>query len=192
MHAISLLRTFCELQNEGKQETMQKRDRKSFGRGGGGAVLLKSFSDILAQRGGHLIGKSSGDDHAVRLSGTRPKNDTKPIQIVTSRPGVHHLHSTASQTKGHRPYGTGTRPVHQRIHLGEHVLRPWSTTGTPSTRARRWLQRCQSWHRAMQQPGCPYPCRRRRRCRRPGQQRHGHRRSPLVVPCSNLVKCRAR
>jgi hypothetical protein len=82
------------------------------GKGGGRARDGISGSDLLAQRGRHLIGKSAGDDHAVGLSGTRPENDPEPIEIITSRTGVHHLHGTTSQAEGHGPYGASSSPVH--------------------------------------------------------------------------------
>lgn len=52
------------------------------------------------QGGGHLISYGSCNYNKVRLAGSCPKNNTKAIKVVAADGCMHHLKSTASQTKG--------------------------------------------------------------------------------------------
>ncbi|RUS81611.1 hypothetical protein EGW08_010624, partial [Elysia chlorotica] len=52
----------------------------------------------------HFISKGSSNNKNIRLPWTGPENNTKPIHIVAGPSKVHHLHSTAGQTKSHWPH----------------------------------------------------------------------------------------
>lgn len=57
----------------------------------------------LAQGRGHLIGKGTGDNHDVGLTGRGTEDDSESVLIVSWRRQVHHFDGAASQTKGHGP-----------------------------------------------------------------------------------------
>lgn len=79
-------------------------------------------NDILSKSRSHLISKSPRNDHTIRLSRARSKNNPKPIQIIASRTSMHHFNSTTSQPKRHGPNGPTPGPIHQIIHFRDHEL----------------------------------------------------------------------
>ncbi len=49
--------------------------------------------------------------------GRAARHDAEPVEVVARHIGMHHFDGAAGQTEGHRPQRTGTRPVHQLVHL---------------------------------------------------------------------------
>lgn len=78
--------------------------------------------NVLAKSWGHLVGKSAGNDHAVRLPGAGPKDDSESIEVVASGAGVHHFDGATGKPEGHRPDGPLPSPVHQIVNLRDHIL----------------------------------------------------------------------
>jgi len=76
----------------------------------------------LAESGGHLVGQGAGNDEHVSLARRGTENDTEAIEIVTTSPAVHHLHSAARQAEGEGPHGGLTGPVHDRVEFAHHIL----------------------------------------------------------------------
>ena len=72
----------------------------------------------LSESRSHLVGKSSGNNHDIGLSGRGTENDTETILIVSWGGQVHHLDGAASKTEGHGPKGALTRPVGDLIKSG--------------------------------------------------------------------------
>lgn len=60
----------------------------------------------LSKCRGHLVGECSGYYHDITLSGTGSEDHSKPVQVVPSSTNMHHLNSTASQSKCHGPKRT--------------------------------------------------------------------------------------
>lgn len=79
--------------------------------------------DELAKSWGHLVGEGASNDHAIGLARAGPEDDSEPVQIVTGRARVHHLHRAAGQPKRHGPDGPHAGPVHERVDLRDYELR---------------------------------------------------------------------
>ena len=77
---------------------------------------------LLAQSRGHLVGESSGNNHAIGLAGAGSEDDTEAVEVITGGARVHHLHSAAGKAKGHGPDGTFPRPIHECIDFGDHEI----------------------------------------------------------------------
>src|SRR3546814_116756 len=77
-------------------------------------------SDLLAQRGRHLVGQRAGDDHHVGLPRARPEHDAEAVEVVAAGRRLHHLHRAACEAEGHRPQRAGLRPGGQLVHLRQH------------------------------------------------------------------------
>lgn len=92
----------------------------------------------LAKSRGHLVGESSSDDHAIRLTRARPENDPEAIEIVAGGTGVHHFDGAAGEAEGHGPDGAGASPIHEIVDLGDDVLHRLGDAGGGGSRWRRW------------------------------------------------------
>ena len=93
--------------------------------------------DVLAKSRSHLVSKRPGDNHTIRLTRTRPEDDTESIQIVASSTRMHHFHGAAREAEGHGPDRSPASPVHEVIDLRDHELRRLRET----RRRRRWGRR---------------------------------------------------
>uniref|UniRef100_A0A7C9DGE2 Uncharacterized protein n=1 Tax=Opuntia streptacantha TaxID=393608 RepID=A0A7C9DGE2_OPUST len=128
----------------------------------------KNSKKLPPESRGHLIGESTSDDHTIRLTRARPKNNPKSIQVIPGCPSMHHLNSTTSQPEGHGPNGPTSGPVHQGIHLRDHVLRRLRKLSRNRRRRRPSHAAVCSRRLGLQLICCH---------RRVDQRRHRHRRS---------------
>lgn len=72
----------------------------------------------LTQRGRHLVGERSGDNHNVRLTRGGTENDAETILIVARGGKVHHFDGAAGETERHGPEGSLTGPIGDLIEGG--------------------------------------------------------------------------
>lgn len=76
---------------------------------------LRHLIVYLAERRCHLVGKSTGHNHNIRLAGRGTENDTEAILVVAWGGEMHHFDGTAGETEGHRPKGGLASPVRYLI-----------------------------------------------------------------------------
>lgn len=83
---------------------------------------LRHLVVYFAKSWSHLVGQSTGNNHAVRLTGRCTENNTQSILIVSGSGDVHHLYGTACQTERHGPETRLSSPVCHLVHRTEHIL----------------------------------------------------------------------
>lgn len=76
----------------------------------------------LTKSGGHLISQGTSDNHHIWLTRGGTKDNTKSIEIISTRTDMHHFNCTARQTKRHWPQWTHTSPIHERIYFTYHPI----------------------------------------------------------------------